>query len=71
MAEYNVTCLQDIEDIALKTLPRNALDYYRSGANHMSTLRENQAAFQKSESNEAGSCNNSQQIEINCVWGKF
>ena len=47
MAESNVTCLQDIEEIALKSLPRNAVDYYRSGANHMSTLKENQTAFQK------------------------
>jgi len=47
MAETNVTCLQDIEEIAIKSLPRNALDYYRSGANHMSTLKENKTAFQK------------------------
>ena len=47
MTETNVTCLQDIEEIAIKSLPRNALDYYRSGANHMSTLKENKTAFQK------------------------
>lgn len=47
-AESNsVTCLQDIEDFALKTLPRNALDYYKSGADHMVTLRENRNAFQR------------------------
>ena len=50
MAENNrddVTCLQDIEDIAMKILPRNALDYYQSGANHMKSLKENRTAFEK------------------------
>lgn len=51
MASNNViTCLEDIESEAFKILPRNALDYYRSGANQMISLRENRTAFQKSES---------------------
>jgi (S)-2-hydroxy-acid oxidase len=43
----SVVCLQDIEDFALKVLPRNALDYYRSGADQMQTLADNKSAFQK------------------------
>lgn len=42
-----IACLQDIEDYAVKTLPRNALDYYRSGADQMQTLGENRTAFEK------------------------
>ena len=42
-----VTCLADIEKIAHEKLPRNALDYYRSGAGHMHTLRDNKSAFQR------------------------
>ena len=43
----NVACLQDIEDFAHQVLPRNALDYYRSGADQMVTLKDNRRAFQK------------------------
>jgi (S)-2-hydroxy-acid oxidase len=43
----NIACLQDIEEIAMKTLPRNALDFYRSGANQMTTLKDNRNAFQR------------------------
>ena len=43
----SIACLQDIEDLAMKVLPRNALDYYRSGADQMQTLKENKSAFQK------------------------
>ena len=43
----NVACLQDIEDFAYQVLPRNALDYYRSGADQMITLKDNRRAFQK------------------------
>ncbi len=42
-----VVCLKDLEDFALASLPRNALDYYRSGADHMQTLKENKSAFTK------------------------
>jgi (S)-2-hydroxy-acid oxidase len=42
-----IACLQDLEDHALKVLPRNALDYYRSGADQMQTLQDNKSAFQK------------------------
>ena len=42
-----IACLQDIEDHALKVLPRNALDYYRSGADKMQTLKDNKSAFEK------------------------
>ena len=44
-----ISCLDDIEHEAFKILPRNALDYYRSGANQMISLRENRTAFQKSD----------------------
>lgn len=47
MAANNVACLQDIEDFALDVLPKNALDYYKSGADQMVTLKENRAAFQR------------------------
>jgi (S)-2-hydroxy-acid oxidase len=47
MATNSIACLQDIEEIALKTLPRNALDYYRSGADQMTTLKDNRNAFQR------------------------
>ncbi len=42
-----VVSLRDIEAIAHRRLPRNALDYYRSGADQMSTLGENRSAFGK------------------------
>jgi len=44
MAEQ-IACLDDIEAIAHKRLPRNALDYYRSGAEDMQTLADNRNAF--------------------------
>ena len=47
-----ISCLDDIENEAFKILPRNALDYYRSGANQMISLRENRTAFQKSDQNQ-------------------
>ena len=40
-----VACLDDIEAIALRKLPRNALDYYRTGADDMVTLADNRNAF--------------------------
>ncbi|KAJ2597217.1 hypothetical protein GGF39_003145 [Coemansia sp. RSA 1721] len=39
--------LDDFERHALATLDRNALDYYRSGAQDMHTLRDNQRAFDR------------------------
>ncbi|KAJ2488027.1 Hydroxyacid oxidase 1 [Coemansia sp. RSA 2050] len=39
--------LDDFEQHALRNLDRNALDYYRSGAQDMITLRENQRAFDR------------------------
>ena len=40
-------CVEDIEKYAHETLPRNALDYYRSGANEQVTLQDNRAAFRR------------------------
>ncbi|KAG0255437.1 Hydroxyacid oxidase 1 [Actinomortierella ambigua] len=40
-------CLADLEANAYASLPKNALDYYRSGANDMQTLRDNQDAFER------------------------
>ena len=37
----------DVEAHAVRTLPRAALDYYRSGADAARTLRDNRAAFAK------------------------
>ncbi|KAJ1793496.1 Hydroxyacid oxidase 1 [Coemansia sp. RSA 2399] len=39
--------LDDFEHYAAQNLDRNALDYYRSGAQDMLTLRENQRAFDR------------------------
>ncbi|TRY75587.1 hypothetical protein TCAL_00529 [Tigriopus californicus] len=43
----SMTCLADFEDHAYQILPRNALDYYRSGADHMQTLKDNRRAYQR------------------------
>ena len=43
----NVACLQDIENYAHKVLARNALDYYRSGADQMVSLKDNREAFNR------------------------
>ena len=40
-------CVSDIEAYAHDTLPRNALDYYRSGANDEVSLQDNLAAFRR------------------------
>lgn len=40
-------CLQDFEDFAITYLPKNALDYYRSGANDEQTLDDNREAFKR------------------------
>ncbi|KAJ1900524.1 Hydroxyacid oxidase 1 [Kickxella alabastrina] len=50
MADQQVTpfvSLDDFERYAVRNLDRNALDYYRSGAQDMHTLRSNQSAFDK------------------------
>ncbi|KAJ2859330.1 Hydroxyacid oxidase 1 [Coemansia aciculifera] len=39
--------LDDFEQHAMRNLDRNALDYYRSGAQDMITLKENQRAFDR------------------------
>ncbi|CAH2007211.1 unnamed protein product [Acanthoscelides obtectus] len=38
-------CIKDFEEFAYKTLPRNALDYYRSGAGQQETLANNKRAY--------------------------
>ncbi|OMJ27402.1 Hydroxyacid oxidase 1 [Smittium culicis] len=47
MSIKNISCLQDIEDIALQKLDKNALNYYTSGSGDMLTLEENQLAFDR------------------------
>ena len=43
----SVVSLDDIEAVAVKKLPRNALDYFRSGAEDMITLQDNRDAFRR------------------------
>ncbi|CAH1183640.1 unnamed protein product [Phaedon cochleariae] len=43
----NLVSIRDFEEHAYKTLPRNALDYYRSGAGQQTTLKHNRQAFSK------------------------
>ena len=52
MSNGSAVCLKDIEDSAHKTLPKNALDYYKSGAEQQSTLDDNRRAFQRQASSE-------------------
>ena len=40
-------CLQDFEKEALNILPKEAVDYYTSGAGDEDTLRENREAFKR------------------------
>ena len=40
-------CIDDFEKFALENLPKQAKDYYKSGANHEYTLKENRKAFMK------------------------
>ncbi|XP_066260714.1 2-Hydroxyacid oxidase 1 [Euwallacea similis] len=42
-----LVCVKDFEDLAYKLLPRNTLDYYRSGAGRQETLANNRNAFSK------------------------
>jgi hypothetical protein len=41
-------CVDDFEQFALKVLPVNAKDYYKSGACAQETLRNNKEAFRRS-----------------------
>lgn len=43
----DLVCVQDFEDRAYKILPRDALDYYRSGAGRQETLGNNRTAFSR------------------------
>ena len=47
MSSSEAVCLKDIEEAAHKILPKKALDYYKSGAEQQSTLRDNCRAFQR------------------------
>ena len=47
MAAQQLVCLDDFEKYAFKSLPLNALDYYRSGANDQVTLKDNVEAFRR------------------------
>ena len=47
MASKSAYCLKEIEEEAIKILPRNALGYYQSGADHMVTLKANRSSFLK------------------------
>lgn len=40
-------CVEDYENEAYKRLPKEALDYYRSGSDEEVTLRSNISAFEK------------------------
>ena len=42
-------CISDFESHAKEFLPKNAWDYYSSGANEGITLRENRCAFDRYE----------------------
>ncbi|KAH1013296.1 hypothetical protein HUJ04_002304 [Dendroctonus ponderosae] len=43
----DLVCVKDFEEFAYKVLPRNTLDYYRSGAGRQETLDNNRRAFSK------------------------
>ncbi len=43
----NLVCVEDFEKAAHRVLDRNALDYYRSGADDESTLADNKSAFKR------------------------
>ncbi|KAJ8960747.1 hypothetical protein NQ318_020040 [Aromia moschata] len=42
-----LVCIREFEEHAHQVLPRNALDYYRSGAGQQNTLVYNNKAFSK------------------------
>lgn len=41
----NFVCVEDFEKEAFKVLPKNALDYYKSGAGQEKSLVNNKKAF--------------------------
>lgn len=43
----NLASVDDFEKHAYKVLPKNALDYYRSGAGAQTTLADNKRAFSR------------------------
>jgi (S)-2-hydroxy-acid oxidase len=45
--DSGIVCLQDIEEFAHRILGRNALDFYRGGADQQRTLRDNKEAFSR------------------------
>ena len=45
-------CVSDFEEHARKVLPKNAWDYYSSGANQEQSLRDNVDAFSRYENGE-------------------
>ena len=45
--DAKIVSLDDIEAAAATVLPRNALDYFRSGAEDMVTLKDNREAFKR------------------------
>lgn len=45
MSSKKLLCLKDFQQYALENLPKMALGYYSSGANHEHTLRENESDF--------------------------
>ena len=40
-------CIKDLEEFAIKTLPKNVSDFYTSGADDGQTLRDNRSAFKR------------------------
>lgn len=47
--ELEPITISDVREIAKKRLPRQAWDYYRTGADEEHTLRRNEEAFQQYE----------------------
>ena len=45
--DSTIVSLDEIEAIAEKCVPKNALDYFKSGAEKMITLHDNSNAFKK------------------------
>jgi len=45
--DTGIVSLDDLESVAVKVLPKNALDYFRSGAEDMVTLKDNREAFKR------------------------
>ena len=45
--DSTIVSLDEIESIAEKCVSKNALDYFKSGAERMVTLQDNREAFKK------------------------